>query len=134
MSSSLGYNGRALRVVLDGEVIAAVQSKTGTLARAPVDVTNDDSDSFQRFLPTPGRRGVDISVSGVATVDNYQNFLSDWAGNTLKDIELHNPDGSIITAEDGFFLGNLEFTGEHEGAVTFTATLQSSGPVQVLSS
>ena len=132
--SSLGYNGRALRVVLDGNVIAAVQSKTGTLTRTPVDVTNDDSDSFQRFLPTPGRRGVDMSVSGVATVDNYQNFLADWAGNTLKDVELHNPDGSIITAEDGFFLGNLEFTGEHEGAVTFTASLQSSGPVLVLQS
>jgi len=132
--SSLGYNGRALRVVLDGNVIAAVQSKTGTLSRTPVDVTNDDSDSFQRFLPTPGRRGVDISVSGVATVDNYQNFLADWAGDVLKDVELHNPDGSIIAAEDGFFLGNLELTGEHEGAVTFTATLQSSGPVAVTAS
>ena len=132
--SELGYIGRALRVVKDGQVIAAVQNKTGTLVRTPIDVTNDDSDSFQRFLPVPGRRGVDISVSGVATVDNFQVFLSNWNGNVLQDVELHNPDGSIIVADDGFFLGNLEFTGAFDGAVTFSATLQSSGPVQVVQS
>jgi predicted secreted protein len=129
-----GYNGRSLAILKDGVVIAAVRSKTVTHNREAVDVTTDDSDSNRTLLPVPAMRSLDVEVAGVATVDNYQDFLANWNGNTLLDVTIQNPDGSIEEAEFGFFLGNLEFAGEHNGAVEFTAQLQSSGAMTLTAS
>jgi len=130
--SELGYNGRALKIRKDGQVIAAVRTKAAAHAREPVDVTNDDSDSNRTLLPIPASRSLDVNLQGVATSLNYQEFLEDWNGNLLQDITVENPDGSIEEAEHGFFLGNLEFNGEYNGAVQFSAALMSSGALSVV--
>lgn len=132
--SELGYNGRALKILKDGVVIAAVRTKTATHGRTPVEVTTDDSDSNRTLLPVPALRFLDVQVAGVATVDNYQQFLEEWNGNVLQDITIEHADGSIEEAEHGFFLGNLEFSGAHDGAVEFTAQLMSSGALSVVQS
>jgi len=122
-----GYSGRTLRILKDGTVLAAVRSKTVTHNREPVDTTNDDSDSNRELLPVPASRSVDIQVEGVATTANYQQLLAGWNQNVMWDITIEHPDGTIEEAEDGFFLGTLEMAGEHDGYVSFSATLQSSG-------
>lgn len=132
--SELGYNGRALKIRKDGQVIAAVRTKTAAHNREPVDVTNDDSDSNRTLLPIPAMRSIDTSLEGVATSNNYQEFLEDWNGDTLLDITIENPDGSIEEAEHGFFLGNLEFAGEYNGYVAFSAQLMSSGAMTLVAS
>lgn len=128
MAGEKGYNGRALRILIGAQVIAAVRSKTVTHNREGVDVTTDDSDSNRTLLDAPASRSLDLQVEGVATSANYQNFFSIWAGNAMQDVSIEHPDGSIEECEDGFFLGNLENSGEHDGAVMFSAQLQSSGP------
>lgn len=132
--STIGYNGRSLKIRLDGVVIAAVRTKTVTHNREPVDTTNDDSDSNRTLLPVPASRSLDVQIEGVATSDNYQDFLANWNGNTLKDVSIENPDGSIEEAEHGFFLGNLENSGEHDGHVAFSAQLMSSGAMTLTAS
>lgn len=129
--SAKGWNGRALQIWLDGQKIAAVRSKTATHGRSPVDVTNDDSNADRTLLPTPAMRNVDLQLEGVATSRNYQDFLSRWNDDEFLDVEVRNPDGSIEEAEDGFFLGNVEFQGAYDGHVAFTAQLLSSGPVTI---
>lgn len=132
--SDIGYNGRKLNILKGGTKIAAVMSKTVTHNREPVEVTNDDSDGNRTVLPDPGLRSIDVSVNGVTTSENYQDFLTTWNGKTLSDITIQHADGSTEEAEEGFFLGNLEFSGEHNGHVAFTASLMSSGPVTQISS
>ena len=127
--SVVGYNGRHLKILKDGVAIAAVRTKTMALGRTPIDVTNDDSDGYQILLPAPGMRSANISVEGVATVNNYQAFLADWEADAFLDVTVQHPDGTSMEAEHGFFLGNIEMSGEHDGYVAFTAELQSSGPV-----
>lgn len=129
--SEIGYNGRLFTISLDSTVIAAVQSKTVTHAREAVDVTNDDSDGWRTLLPDPGVRSMDVSVEGVATEDNYQLILDEWAGVVNSAITITHADGSTATASRGFFLGNIEFSGESDGHVAFTASLQSSGVVTI---
>lgn len=131
--SNVGFNGRHLKILKDGTPIAAVRTKTMALGRTPIDVTNDDSDGYQILLPAPGMRSANISVEGVATTANYQVFLADWQAEGFLDVTVENPDGTIMEAEHGFFLGNIEFSGEHDGYVAFTAELQSSGPVSISS-
>jgi predicted secreted protein len=129
--SVIGYNGRDFKVLLDDEIIAGIGSKTFTHAREAVDVTTDDSNGWRVLLPNPGVRSVDASIEGVATTENYQLILAEWAGVVNSAITLQNGDGSTMEAEYGFFLGSIEFSGEKDGHIAFSATLQSSGEVTI---
>lgn len=129
--SDIGFNGRDFTILLNGTKIAALQSKTFTFAREAVDTTNDDSDGYRILLADPGVRSIDCSAEGVATDDNFELMLTEWAGSANSAITLQAPNGQTITAEYGFFLGNLEMTGAHDGYVAFTASLQSSGPITI---
>jgi len=129
--STAGFSGRALTVELDGTIIAAIQSKSTSMNRAPIDTTNDDNNGWRQLLPEPASRSVDVPIDGVATSDNYQLILDEWSGNLLSAIVINNPDGSTMTAADGFFLASLEFSGSNDGHVAFSASLQSSGEVTI---
>lgn len=131
--SAIGYNGRSLLIKKSDQVIAAVRTKTITHAREPVDVTNDDSDGNRVLLPDPAQRSIDAQIAGVITSNNYQDFLEEWNGSLNSDVTIENADGSTEEAEYGFFLNNLEFTGEYNGHIAFTATLMSSGAVAIVS-
>ena len=131
--STKGYNGRDFEIHLDGAKIAAVTTKSATRNREAVDVTTDDDDGNRRLLPKPGSRSLDVSVEGVATADNWSNIRGLADSDDFADITLKNPDGSEETAEDGFFLSNLEWQGEQDGHVGFTMELQSSGPITITS-
>jgi predicted secreted protein len=129
-----GFNGRAFRIMRGTVaaplgVIAAVRTKSATRAREPVDVTNDDDNGNRVLLPEPGVRSIDVSVEGVASVDNYNWMIASWNGNVMDDIFIENADGSTEEAADGFFLSSLEHSGESAGDVAFTAQFMSSGAI-----
>jgi predicted secreted protein len=127
--STIGYNGKELYVEIDDVLVAAVVSKTSTFTREGVDVTTDDSNGHRILLPRPGLRAIDVSVEGVLTSNNYQPLIEEWEGDTLSDITLVSPNGDRMTASEGFFLNNLEFSAAQDGSVTFTGTLMSSGTI-----
>jgi len=129
--SEIGYNGRDFEILLAGNVIAAVKSKTSAYSREAVGVTNDDSNGWRTVLPEPSVKGASVSIEGVATDDNCDILLDEWLGiaNTL--ITIRNADGSIASAQHGFFLSSLEISGGHDGHVAFTATYESSGEVTI---
>jgi predicted secreted protein len=127
--SAVGYNGRTLVVSINGNKIAALRSKTVGNTRSSVDVTTDDSDGWQRLLPAPGVKAFNVSVAGVVTEGNREDLV--LAADTFLALEVELPDGREVTAEDGFFLGDVQFTAEHDGAWEFTAELMSSGEVSI---
>lgn len=129
--STAGYNGRDMTVDLDGTTIAAISTKSVTMARTGVEVPTDDSDGWMRILPTPGRREVNTPIEGVVTSDNISILTDEWEGNVLSDITINLPDGRTMTAADGFFMGDLELSGDEDGFVAFTAQLRSSGEVTI---
>lgn len=129
--STKGYNGRDFYVELDDTRIAAISTKSTTMNREAVDVTTDDSDGWRTLLPYPGVRSVDQSIEGVATSENWELITDEWVGNVLSQITIVGPDGREMSAADGFFLGNVEMSGEQDGHVAFTAELQSSGEVTI---
>lgn len=131
--SAIGYNGRDFEILLAGNVVAAVQSKTSTYSREAVDVTNDDSNGWRTVLPEPGVKGASVSIEGVATDDNYDILLDEWLGIANSLITIRNADGSIASAQYGFFLSALEISGGHDGHVAFTASYESSGAVTIQS-
>jgi predicted secreted protein len=129
--SDIGYNGRDFFINLAGTKIAAVTTKTATRNREAVDVTTDDDDGNRRILPKAGSRSLDVSVEGVVSATNWTTLRNAVEGDTHLDITLENPDGTTETAQDGFFMSSLEWTGEQAGKVTFSVELMSSGPITI---
>jgi len=129
--SDIGYNADALIVNLDGDPFIAVDSKSITLVRAPVEVPTDDSKGWMVILPRPGRREVNASIEFVVTSENVAFLVDEWAGSVNSDITITLPDGRIMSAEHGFFMGDVEMSGEEDGHVAGTGTLRSSGEVTV---
>lgn len=111
-------------------VVANVISKSLTIDSAPIDVTDDQSDSWRELLAEPGLRSADVSVSGVlATTTLLDEILAATGSVTLQDCRLDF--NSEFTLTGDFFLNNFSLTGDEAGAnaVAFEASLQSSGPI-----
>lgn len=108
--------------------IASVRSKSITINNEPIDVTTDDSSAWRTLLAEPGSRSIDISVSGIT--DDSALMTEIMAGTTsvaLQKIQV-DYDGEFTLTGD-FYLNSLAYTGEYQDAVTFEASLQSSGVV-----
>lgn len=146
MAANDGYQGREIVLKIGGIGTAVgtladqkgVQSKTITRNRSPVDITNDDDGGWRVNALKPGMRSVDLSFNGVMASDNYNLLLNrfyDDANTDHYSLEIIHPAGSgggTDKKEVGkFALTSLETSGEHNGAVAFSATFESSGAVAI---
>jgi len=109
-------------------VIASVRSKSITIGNEPIDVSEDDSDAWRELLAEPGNRSVDITVSGVTKDEVLMDKIT--AGTSSIALEFVQVDyNSEFTLTGTFYLNSLAYTGEYQDAVTFEASLQSSGVI-----
>lgn len=116
--------GRDLLILKNAVAIAGAQENGVSVDNSPVDITSIGDGGYRTLADFAGMRTLDISISGVWA----DKTLRDSALGTtllLTDITIEFADGGDIAGD--FYLANYEETGAHDGAVTFTATLQSSG-------
>ena len=117
-------SGRDIIVKKNGVAIGAQRVTGYSIDGSPVDITSKQDGGYRTLASFSGVKSLDLSVEGV------------WVDSVLSDIALGT--GSLlltdITLEDGtdaisgdFYLATLEITGDHDGEVTYSATLQSSG-------
>jgi len=111
--------------VSTGDLIAGCQSKSATINNEPIDITSDDDDGFRTLLADPATRSMDMSVEGV-TKDTI--LLEAATGATSELLTGHVMDiPGVGTIEGDFYLNSFELGAPTAEAVTFTASLQSSG-------
>lgn len=132
--STTGYNERDFFIRLEGKKIASLTGKTIDFSKEGVDVTNDDSNAWRRFLGPAGSREVDLSVEGVTTTNNFEDIIEKFEDEILFGTELVFPTGEVLGAEDGFYFSNLDFSAQKKGYVAFSAQLKSSGALVDFSS
>lgn len=122
-----GYNGRELTIDWDSTTLAGVKTKGVNIQASPVDVTTDDSNGFRTLLPDAGVRALDYDVAGVTTDEVLiaEIFQADGSGDH-ETLAVNLPTGNG-TISGSAMLTNLQLNGVHDGAVEFTASLQSSG-------
>lgn len=118
-------SGRELLIKKGASVIAGVRTKTVTINGEPIDVTTDDDSGFRTLLADPATRMIDLSVEGITKDDTLRAIVAGAGPQLLTDITVEYPDGAVIAGD--FYLVSIEESGEYQDAVTFTATLQSSG-------
>jgi len=117
----------------DGEVseafttVAGMRNVTLTLDKGTVDITSqDNTDRYRELLAGAAIKSVSISGDGVfkdAATD--ATMRTNWAADTIDNYQIVMPD--FGTFEGGFVISSLEYAGAHDGEVTFSATLESSG-------
>jgi TP901-1 family phage major tail protein len=110
--------------------VAGIREKGVTLSGEAVDITNDDSNGWRALLDAGQVNGVEITCSGVLLNDTLR---ADWfagaaaAARRMQAATFEYPDGGTITGN--FYLSEYAETGNHDGEVTFEATLMSNGAV-----
>ena len=119
-------SGRGFLINLAATAVAGARVNGMTVDNSPVDITDMASGGFRSLGDFSGMRSMDLSISGVWS-DKVLRGLALGADSALNlsDATLDFADGGSIAGN--FFLASYEETGEHDGAVTFTASLQSSG-------
>ena len=132
-----GYIGREVKVRFDDHEtvgsltplaeIAGGQSKTVTRGKTEVDVTSDDSDGWRELLVKPGMRNVDLAYNGVAKSEAFGQLMDKWEAERHMFVVIQHPEPESVWEGGWAFVQNLEVTGEHSGAVTFSATLLFTG-------
>lgn len=118
-------NGRELKILKNNVVIAGVRTKTVAIAGAPVDITSDDDAGYRTMLGEAGTYSIDLTVEGITKDAELRGVILTGGSLLLTDITIEYPDGSSIAGD--FFLASVEESGEYADAITFSASLQSSG-------
>ena len=122
-----GANGRALTIDWDATTLVGVRTKGYTFTNDMVDVTTDDDDGWRALLADPGLRSMEVTVGGISSDQVLLNEVTKASitGETLT-VQLPTTTGTLAGL---FFISSFEQTGEHDGAVEFSATFMSSGVV-----
>lgn len=127
--------GRTALVKLDNtgsgsyQTVGGVRTRTLTINSEAVDVTTSDStNQWRELLATAGVKSMDISVSGVFVDDTYINQVIAYVNAcTIRNWQyIHS---AIGTFQGAFQVTSFELGAEHNGAVTFSFTLESAGEI-----
>ena len=108
-----------------GAAVIGARTKSITLNNESIDITTDDDTGFRTLLgEDPAMRSLDLSIEGVlkdaALIELAMSGSMLIAGYTL------NIPGIGEFAGD-FYFGSVEIGASYNEAVTFSATVQSSG-------
>jgi predicted secreted protein len=124
----MGNVGREFLIKKSDVVLCAgIQNKSVTINNTPVDISSDDDDGWRKLLSVTGLKTIDISFSGVAKSDELKELAMDGTSVMLEDITIEYADGS--TLEGDFFFASLGESGGSNEAITFDASLNSSGEI-----
>ncbi len=117
--------GRDLLIKKNAVAIAGAQENGISIDNSPVDITSISDGGYRTLADFAGMRALDISVSGVWTDTVMRDAALAATGMLLTDITIDFADGGDISGD--FYLASYDETGAHDGAVTFTCSMQSSG-------
>ena len=117
--------GRNVTLTWGGSGISGVKEKSLSLNNEPIDITSDDDAGWRNILGTPGQKQVELKVSGV-TKD--RDLMADWFLSALTQaVMLTYENGATIAGQ--FFLSEYSDKGNFKDAVSFDATLMSTGAI-----
>ncbi len=112
-----------------GTVIASVRTKSFTVDSSAIDVTTDDDSGIRKLLEESGQHQIDMSVEGILKDDVLLKQIVDGTL-FLQELTIKLPftfTTTQATIVGDFRFNNFEVSGEYQDAITFTATMQSSG-------
>jgi len=108
--------------------IGGMRSNSMTINGEQVNISDKDSAGWRELLADAGEKSVSLSGSGVFKDTASEGTLQTAAtSQTIDNYEIVFESGAKFTG--AFQVSNLEYTGENNSELTFSASLESSGPV-----
>lgn len=90
-----------------------------------IDITDKSDSGWRKYLEgVAGLKSMSVSISGVMIDDT---LINDVLNQTKRDYQV-DIDGEGVF-EGGFMIPSYEASGAHNGEITYTVTLESTGPV-----
>jgi len=120
-------SGRSLRIRRGTTPIVGATTDSLTINAEPIDITDKDDAGWRTLLADVGVRSLEGSISGVTKDATLIGVIMGTASALLSSHTILI--SGIGTFAGNFFLSNVSPTGEQAGAVTFTATVVSSGVI-----
>ncbi len=119
-----------LKVDISGTMttIGGLRSTSITLNDEAVDITSKDNGQTRTLLPQAGTMSLSVSGSGVFTdTTAEQTIRTAFNASTFSSYQIIIPD--LGTYSGTFMIASLEYSGEYNGEVTYSITLESSGSI-----
>lgn len=123
----MAISGRKLRISRDGVTIVGARTDNFTISNEPIDITDKDDAGWSTMLADAGVRSIEADVEGILK-DATLLGVSVGTASLLLEACTIEVEG-IATFTGNFYLNSIELGGEQEDAVTFSATLASSGVI-----
>ncbi len=120
-----------LKVDADGAgdfiTVAGLRARTLAFNATPVDITHTESvGQWRELLAGAGIRTARISGSGIfKDAASDETVRETFFAALIRDWQLVLPD--FGTVEGPFHISTLEYSGQHDGEVTFEMSLESAG-------
>lgn len=97
-----------------------------------IEVTNHGSNENKEYLQGAGIDYISISGSGIATDEaSFNTIVTAHRNKVQLDMRLHMDDAIPTTYTGNFMVASIEHSGEYNGNVTFSVTLESNGAITV---
>lgn len=128
-----GQVGRKALLKKDGTVLAGVRTKGTNFGDESINVTSGEDDGKRLLLEESAEEQIDIPIDGIVKDDLIRNIMLSGGTKMLTDITLEFVIVNPVNTTPATISGNFRLSGYEEGmpyneAVTFTSTLESSGP------
>jgi predicted secreted protein len=129
MAAGRGLLGREITLTVGGATILGVVTKDFSFTNSAVDVTDDQSSGYRELLATGGLKQLDMSLAG--KVKNYALLRTLFETSQMMACVVQLGDGASTDSTLTFdaLLTDLQFGGDSNDGVEFSANLQSSGTV-----
>jgi TP901-1 family phage major tail protein len=106
--------------------IAGLRTNTWTVNGEDVDVTTKDDNGWQQRLSGAGVRSIAIAATGIFQDSAVEETVRQWAfDQTINWFQITFENGDAL--ECRFQISNYERGGDHDGAETYSLTLNSHG-------
>lgn len=109
-----------------GTTVADCQAHSLKVGHELVEITNKSSSGYRTLLEGAGTKSISVTLSGIVTNDSGFETLQGYCfAGSINAHALGWADSD--TLEASFLASSLELGAEHNGAQTFSITLESSG-------
>jgi predicted secreted protein len=116
--------GRKVTISVGGSVVATARTTSMTINNEAVNITSAGDDGIRRMMDEAGEKSVEITLDGLYTDASLMDLA---LGTSL--LEAVVLDYGTYTLGGDFFLSSYNEGQPYNEAVTFSATLMSSGEV-----
>lgn len=116
--------GRKVVVTVGNTPVATARTTSMAINNEAVNITSAGDDGVRRIMSEAGEKSVEVTLDGLYTDSSLMDLA--LGGSLIQDVEL---DYQTYTLTGDFFLSSYNEGQPYNEAITFSATLMSTGAV-----